>query len=235
VNADAVPRFDVWHCIPPSFSCALIAGGLNSATYRPRFSVRLPRKPERAAPLLVAANTEERMIKLVAYGAFLLAATPVMAQSVSEKTGVNSVVGVAPSTQDFVTEAAQSDMFEIQSSKLALNSADAPTKAFAQQMITDHTKTSDELKAAVGKGEAHATLPTAMSSSQQSMLDKLNGLHSADFDKQYHSDQVSGHKDAVSLFQRYAKGGEDAGLKAWANTTAPTLEHHLQMAQDLNK
>jgi putative membrane protein len=175
------------------------------------------------------------MIKLVAYGVFLLAAMPVMAQSVGEKTGVNAVVGVAPSTQDFVTEAAQSDMFEIQSSKLALNSADASTKEFAQKMIADHTKTSDELKAAVGKGEAHVTLPTAMSSSQQSMLDKLNGLHSTDFDKQYHSDQVSGHKDAVSLFQRYGKGGEDPGLKSWANTTAPALEQHLKMAQDLNK
>jgi putative membrane protein len=35
-----------------------------------------------------------------------------MAQSVGEKTGVNSMAGVAPSTQDFVTEAVQSDMFE---------------------------------------------------------------------------------------------------------------------------
>jgi putative membrane protein len=36
-------------------------------------------------------------------------ATPVMAQSVAEKTGMNTVVGIAPSTQDFVTEVAQSD------------------------------------------------------------------------------------------------------------------------------
>jgi putative membrane protein len=227
--------------IPPSSFYALIAGGRNSATYptisphQARFSARLLRKPERATPLIASSKTEERMIKFVAYGAFLLAAMPVMAQSVGEKTGVNAMVGITPSTQDFVTEAAQSDMFEIQSSKLALNSADAPTKDFAQKMITDHTKTSDELKAAVGKGEAHATLPTAMSSSQQSMLDKLNGLHGPDFDKQYHSDQVSGHKDAVALFQRYGKGGEDAGLKSWANTTAPALEQHLKMAQDLNK
>jgi putative membrane protein len=175
------------------------------------------------------------MIRLITCGISLLVATSAMAQSVGEKTGVNSMAGIAPTTQDFVTEAAQSDMFEIQSSKLALNSADAPTKSFAQKMIDDHTKTTGELKAAVGKGEAQATLPTAMSGSQQSMLDKLNGLHGSDFDKQYHSDQVSGHKDAVSLFQRYGKGGEDAGLKGWAATTTPALEGHLKMAQDLNK
>jgi len=74
-------------------------------------------------------------------------------------------VGVTPSTQDFVTQAAQSDMFEIQSSKMALTA----------------------------------------------------------------------HKDAVSLFQRYGKGGDDASLKQWAATTAPALERHLQMAQNLNK
>jgi putative membrane protein len=80
---------------------------------------------------------------------FLLSATSAMAQSTAEKTGINAMAGIAPTTQDFVTEAARSDMFEIQSSKLALNSADARTKEFAQKMIDDHTKTTDELKAAV--------------------------------------------------------------------------------------
>ena len=35
------------------------------------------------------------------------------AQSVGEKTGVNSALGIAPKTSDFVKEAATSDMFEI--------------------------------------------------------------------------------------------------------------------------
>jgi putative membrane protein len=175
------------------------------------------------------------MIRPVVCALSLLFATSAMAQSVGEKTGINATVGITPTTQDFVTEAAQSDMFEIQSSKMALNTADVPTKEFAQKMIDDHTKTTEELKSAVGKGEAHATLPTDMSSSQQSMIAKLNDLRGPDFDKQYHSDQVSAHKDAVSLFQRYGKGGDDAGLKVWADTTAPALERHLEMAQNLNK
>jgi putative membrane protein len=175
------------------------------------------------------------MKRFLVCGICLMTATPVLAQSVGEKTGVNAVVGITPSTQDFVTEAAQSDMFEIQSSKLALSSADATTKDFAQKMIVDHTKTTTELKGAVGKGEAQATLPIDMSSSQQSMLAKLRDLHGTDFDKQYHSDQVSVHKDAVSLFQRYGKDGADPQLKTWAGNTAPALEHHLEMAQNLNK
>jgi putative membrane protein len=46
---------------------------------------------------------------------------------------------------------------------------------------------------------------------------------------------VSGHKDAVSLFERYGKGGDDPELKDWANKTLPTLRDHLKMAQDLDK
>jgi hypothetical protein len=40
--------------------------------------------------------------------------------------------------------------------------------------------------------------------------------------------QVSAHKDAVSLFERYAKGGEDPKLKYWAAKTLPALQHHLR-------
>jgi putative membrane protein len=47
--------------------------------------------------------------------------------------------------------------------------------------------------------------------------------------------QISAHKDAVSLFERYAKGGEDAKLKGWSDKTLPALKHHLEMAQNLGK
>ena len=165
----------------------------------------------------------------------LLAATPALAQSVSEKTGINSLVGASPSTSDFVTQAAISDMFEIQSSQLASERGDEDTKKFAQQMIADHQKTSSEMKAMIQGGKVQATPPTALDSTHRSKLDKLKGLQGNDFNRQYHSDQVKAHKDAVDLFQRYAKGGDNAELKAWAGKTEPALAHHLQMAQQLAK
>src|SRR3954469_18391726 len=79
----------------------------------------------------------------------VVVATPVYSQSIPERTGVNSVLGVAPKTEDFVKEVAVSDMFEIESSKLAQQKASAaPVKTFAGQMVTDHTKTSAELRSA---------------------------------------------------------------------------------------
>lgn len=47
--------------------------------------------------------------------------------------------------------------------------------------------------------------------------------------------QVSAHKDAVFLLERYASGGEDPKLKDWAGMTLPKFQHHLDMAQNLNE
>jgi putative membrane protein len=75
---------------------------------------------------------------LLAFSATLLLPAPVYVPSTSEKTGINSLVESAPSTQDFMTLSGSGDMFEIESSKLVLAKADPTTKSFAQQMITDY-------------------------------------------------------------------------------------------------
>lgn len=176
-----------------------------------------------------------RYLLSAASALLLLLATPVSAQSIGEKTGVSAMIGATPSTADFVKLVAISDMFEIESSKLAAQKGDDATKAFANHMVTDHTKTSTELKALVTSGKVQAELPAQIDSSHQSKLEKLQGLTGADFNKQYQSDQVDAHKEAISLFERYSKGGEIQDLKAWAATTLPTLRGHLQMAENLKK
>jgi putative membrane protein len=173
---------------------------------------------------------------LVATIAAVAISATASAQSVSERTGINSSLGVAPKTEDFVKTVAISDMFEIESSKLAQQKATAaPVKSFASQMQKDHAKTSSELKGLVSGGKVKVQLPAAMDDSHKSKLEKLKGLSGADFDKQYVSDQQSAHKDAVDLFERYAKGGDNADLKAWAGKTVPALKHHKEMADKLPK
>jgi putative membrane protein len=166
-------------------------------------------------------------------GVALLMSSAAFGQSLGEKTGVNSAFGIPPTTQDFVTEAAMGGMFEVESSKLAVQKSQGPVKDFAAQMVADHTRAGAELTAEA-KSE-NLSVPTALDSSNQDKLDKLQKLNGADFSNQYMDYQVSAHKDAVSLFQRYGKGGDNAKLKALAVTTLPTLQHHLDMAQGLDK
>jgi putative membrane protein len=176
-------------------------------------------------------------MKRILMAAALLAAasaTPAFAQSAAEKTGVNSALGIAPKTEDFIKEAAMSDMLEIEAAKVAQQKGDADDKKFADMMITDHTKTSSELKS-LTPADLKAAIPASLDASYQKKVDKLRDTKPEDFASEYDSMQVSAHKDAVSLFERYAKGGDNAALKDWAGKTLPALQHHLEMAQKLDK
>jgi len=164
-------------------------------------------------------------------GLCLMLASSAQAQPVGETSGFNATLGIAPKTGDFVSEAAASDMFELQASKLAAERTTGDVQAFANQMLTDHTKTTSELNGLAK--DAKISLPLTMTGAGQSMLTTLNGLQGQEFAKDYMDDQVSAHKKAVSLFERYAKSGDNAPLKEWASRTLPTLQHHLDMAEKI--
>jgi hypothetical protein len=110
----------------------------------------------------------KRTLATLAFASVLLSSAA-YAQSVGEKTGVNSTLGIAPKTEDFIKEAAMSDMLEIEAAKIAQTKGDAQEKTFAGEMITDHTKTSTELKSMVS-GEMKAALPTALDDSRKRSL-----------------------------------------------------------------
>jgi putative membrane protein len=162
----------------------------------------------------------------LAAGCALLASVA-LAQTPPAATG-------APSAQDFVNKVAISDMFEIQSSQVALSKQpDADTKPFAEKMVKDHQKTSSELQALVGQGMLKLTLPKAMDAEHQKMLNDLTAKNGKDFDQSYDQIQVKAHRDAVAMFESYARGGDDAELKSWASKTLPDLKEHLAMAEKL--
>ena len=77
-------------------------------------------------------------------------------------------------TADFVKKVAISDLFEVESNKLPEQKGNAQEKSFARQMVTDHTKTSTDLKGLVSYSKVKAEVPKAIDSSHQSKLDKLN-------------------------------------------------------------
>ncbi|PYD48325.1 DUF4142 domain-containing protein [Novacetimonas pomaceti] len=173
------------------------------------------------------------MKKALFFFAALLCSSSVLAQSVPEKTGMNSLLGMAPNTADFIKEVAISDQFEIQSSQLAQTEHVPALESFAARMISDHQETSGQLKEMVHGGNLQADLPTTLDSSHMAMLDKLRKLHGNSFEEHYREDQISAHQTAISLFQRYADNGENTELKNWAAKTLPTLKSHLEMARNL--
>ena len=65
-------------------------------------------------------------------------------------------------TADFVKKVAISDLFEVESNKLPEQKGNAQEKSFAGQMVTDHTKTSTDLKGLVSYSKVKAEVPKAI-------------------------------------------------------------------------
>ena len=175
------------------------------------------------------------MKKLVLAAALLTLAASAHAQTAAPATaGRTSGQGaVSATTEKFVTTAAMTDLFEIQAGQLAQQKADDPAyKDFAQMTVSDHTKTTDQLKGMAPKLPG-VELPRQFDKPHQAKIDKLNALSGAAFERQFKTEQVQGHKQAIELFQSYARRGDNPDLKKWAEDTLPTLKTHLQHAQAL--
>ena len=145
-----------------------------------------------------------------------------------------ALAGCGPTTADFVQKAAMSDMYEVEAGKIATQKGVSDeVKQFGQQMVDAHTKTTQELTSIVQQKNIKVELPTKLDTKHQKLIDDLNSASAQDFDKTYAKQQVDGHQAAVKLFKRYAARGDDADLKAFAEKTLPTIEHHLDAAKKL--
>jgi putative membrane protein len=136
--------------------------------------------------------------------------------------------GIAVTSDDakFATAAANGGMAEVALGKLALTkTSNAAIKDFANMMVTDHSKANDELMA-IAKTK-NITLPAEPDSVHMKKKDDLSKLNGADFDKNYVSAMIDGHKKTLDLMNDEAKNGKDADLKAFAAKTAPTVKMHL--------
>ena len=76
-----------------------------------------------------------------------------------------------------------------------------------------------------------ASIPVTIDSARQTILDKLTKLQGAEFDKEYSSAQVGAQADALSLFERYSKGGDHPDLKLFAVKSLPKLEERVRLAR----
>ena len=135
--------------------------------------------------------------------------------------------GLKHRDHEFVEKAAKSGMEEVSISKVAVDRAQNPQiKDFAQMMVTDHTGANSELTM-IATNKA-VTLPE-----DKTNVEKWSNRSAKDFDQEYIEKMVSDHKEAVELFEKEAKNGEDADLKAFAEKTLPTLQAHLDKAKAL--
>jgi putative membrane protein len=153
-------------------------------------------------------------------------AKPPKTQKTAATTGT-----VAASDRAFAREAAVGGMAEVDLGNLAKEKASSPdVKSFAERMVTDHSKASDELKQWASQNQV--TLPTELNAKDKATHARLEKLSGAAFDKAYMRAMLADHKADVAKFKTESKSARNPDLKDWAGKTLPTLEDHLKQAED---
>lgn len=138
------------------------------------------------------------------------------------------------SASEFVEKAGTAGLAEVEMGELGAQKATSgQVKAFAKQVVTDHTKANEQLVAATkGKG---LEVPSSRSAMHKAMMDKFREADAGkDFDRDYMEQMVKDHKIDIELFETAADDVKlDGALRVYAKTTLPTLREHLKQAQTI--
>ncbi|MBD0254078.1 MAG: DUF4142 domain-containing protein [Cytophagales bacterium] len=135
-----------------------------------------------------------------------------------------------PIDREFLEQAVQSNLTEIELGNLALQRAtNQAVKTYAQMMIDEHTAAHTDLKnrAAAQKW----TIRDVLNDENQTKRTNLNNLPAADFDRAYMRSQVADHQVTSGKFATQIDQGTNAELKAYAQQYKPGIDKHLVEAQ----
>jgi putative membrane protein len=140
--------------------------------------------------------------------------------------------GTRLTVQEFMQQAAASDMFEIQTGNMADQKGTmAQVKTFGQMLVTDHTKSSNEMKALAS--QKNVTLPTTLPADKMQKVTTLQNQNGTAFDRQFAQMQVEAHEEAIDLYEKADNDITDTQLQAFIDKTLPVLRMHLEEAQEL--
>ena len=152
--------------------------------------------------------------------------------SISTTTMTESTTGAGmdSTVSNFMTKAAIGGMMEVEAGKLAEKSANPKVKAFGEEMVKDHTKANDELKALANKKQV--SVPMMLPSEENAHLDAMKKMKGADFDKHYVEMMVTDHDKTIALFKT-AANSTDVDVKDFANKTIPVITGHFEQAKSI--
>lgn len=169
------------------------------------------------------------------------AATMWLAQacsSASETTMGDSITAESADTavvladSVFIAKAAAGGRAEVELGNLAMaKTTNSSVKDFANMMVTDHTRSNEELMA-MAKNKSFM-LADSLDGEHKAKADNLRNLSGAEFDRAYAATMVEAHQKMLSLMRTEASTGVDANLKDFATKTAPVVQTHLEHAQKL--
>lgn len=138
------------------------------------------------------------------------------------------------SDTQFAKAAGQANYAEVKLGQLAeQKSSNETVKDFGKRMAHDHEQSLDQL-ASIGSKQG-IRVPKQMDPEAQAEYDRLAKLSGREFDKEYAKLMVRDHQQDIAKFQNEATSGSDPAIKNYAQETLPTLQTHLQLAEQMEQ
>lgn len=134
----------------------------------------------------------------------------------------------------FMKQAAEAAMTGAHLGQMAeAQAAGQGVKGFGQTLDKDHTNAYERLTELAGKtGE---NIPKGIDIRRNPAIEQLQHMKGKTFDHAFLRDAIQSDRREIAEFKNEAQHGENAQVKSWANSMLPTLEGHLQTAQNLEK
>ncbi|MEU1886101.1 DUF4142 domain-containing protein [Micromonospora rifamycinica] len=143
-----------------------------------------------------------------------------------------------PSAQDtqYLQAVHQVNLAEIVTGNLAQKKGqNEQVKELGQQFVTDHTQLDQTVQSTAQ--QLNVSLPSAPTADQQKVIDKLNGLNGAAFDKAWVTAELAGHVQAIQATQTEISQGSEQSVVQLAQDALPVLQAHydalVALAQEL--
>jgi putative membrane protein len=131
---------------------------------------------------------------------------------------------------DFLVEAANSGMKELEMAKLAVDKAQHKrVKSFAKMMVNDHEQLNRDLKELATQKQL--TLPAAVAPAQQTEINDLKRKSGTDFDKRFMELMQQEHERDVRKYEDASENHKDSEVQVFAAKTLPKLRAHLDSAR----
>ncbi|TDB80310.1 DUF4142 domain-containing protein [Micromonospora sp. KC721] len=143
-----------------------------------------------------------------------------------------------PSQQDtqYLQALHQVNLFEITTGELAQQKGqNADVKRLGEMFKTDHTQLDQTVQSTAQ--QLNVTLPNEPTADQQQVIDRLDGLNGAEFDRAWVTAQLAGHVQAIQATQTEISQGSEQSVIQLAQEALPVLQAHydelVALAQQL--
>ncbi len=139
----------------------------------------------------------------------------------------------AAQTVDRTTQMALGGMaFALATSQLALQRAESPLAKNFAQLETEEQMAFTEARR---MGGLPLPSPSMMDAQKQQMVQQLQSLSGAQFDRMYIQGQIMGHQELLQLHQTLAQSGSTQGDRLLATVAVPAIRTHLSMLQGIQQ